>query len=115
MNNLSSLVFIILIGLLFISKSYELNNQVLADNSLTVQDVPSRVILNDEVDNHIIEKRQKKNKAKKNKIKRRKQRNVSINNIVILITQLQQQLTNVQAQIMQLTATTTTVPTTTTT
>ncbi|CEF71004.1 Hypothetical protein SRAE_X000033100 [Strongyloides ratti] len=115
MNTLSSLLFIILIGLLFISKSYELTDQVLADNSLTVQDVPSRVILNDEVDNHIIQKRQKKNKAKKNKTKRRKQRNASLRSIAILVAQLQQQLTNVQAQIMQLTATTTTVPTTTTT
>ncbi|CEF61438.1 Hypothetical protein SRAE_0000056200 [Strongyloides ratti] len=102
-------------GLLFISKSYELNDQDLADNSLTAQDVPSGVILNDEVDNHIIEKRQRSSKTKKNRQRKRRQLTVSINSILTSLAQLQQQLTNVQAQIMQLTATTTTVATTTTT
>ncbi|CEF61439.1 Hypothetical protein SRAE_0000056300 [Strongyloides ratti] len=112
MNNLFSLVFIILIGLLFISKSYELNDQVLADNSLTVKDIPKEVILNDEVDNHIIEKRQKSGKAQKKKNKKRRQRNASLRSIAILVAQLQQQLNNVQAQIMQLTTTTTAPPVT---
>ncbi|CEF71001.1 Hypothetical protein SRAE_X000032850 [Strongyloides ratti] len=103
MNTLSSLVFIILIGLLFISKSYELNDQVLADNSLIVKDISIGVILNDEVDNHIIEKRQKRRKFRKNKKnnrkKNKKQSNVSVKNLLALITELKQKLNSVQPQI----------------
>ncbi|CEF71061.1 Hypothetical protein SRAE_X000038800 [Strongyloides ratti] len=66
MKNLSSLVFIILVGFLFISKTYELINQNIADNSLTVKDVPI-VVLNDEVDNHNIEKRQRRGRNRRNR------------------------------------------------
>ncbi|CEF60476.1 Hypothetical protein SRAE_X000221500 [Strongyloides ratti] len=102
MNYLSS--FIILI-LLFCFKSLEISDKNLID-SFNIENVPVPVVLNDEEDNHIIEKRQRRSRRQRRAGRQRRQLLASLSAIIAQISVLGQQISSLQVQVSNIATTT---------
>ncbi|CEF60477.1 Hypothetical protein SRAE_X000221600 [Strongyloides ratti] len=107
MNYLSSFTLFILLILLFCFKSLEISDKNLID-SLNIENVPVPVALNDEEDNHIIQKRQRRSRRQRRARRNRRALIASINVITVQLATLGQQLSSLQAQVSNLATTTTT-------
>ncbi|CEF60483.1 Hypothetical protein SRAE_X000222300 [Strongyloides ratti] len=110
MNNFSSFILLTLLILLFCYKSLEISEKNLVD-SLNAENVPVPVVLNDEEDKHIIEKRQRSRKQKKKQKRAKRNRRqllASINAINLQFAALSRQISSLQVQVSNLATTTTT-------
>uniref|UniRef100_A0A0K0ETC6 BZIP domain-containing protein n=1 Tax=Strongyloides stercoralis TaxID=6248 RepID=A0A0K0ETC6_STRER len=99
--------FFLLIVSLYFSEILAFNDKNLIGHSFNLKEVP--VILNNEIDNHILKKRQRRNRRRRN----RRHLENRINNINALIVQLTIQVQALQQQLSsraELLTTTTTMP-----